>query len=400
MQTVPIFVWIVFAMIFIIIVMIWTFINKRIKSDFSEGHHSYLENLVYGGCLSLLVCSVACNNEKDESYTSIDVTAKTNAINIVPERIIDGDAFPFARKYFVHKDSVLVVFNRSDQTAGSQNIPFFEFRKLCDTTLLKKMIYRGNGPDEMLNGQCEYQDSCLYVIDFVKNKFTDLNIDSILNMGKLVLNFKERGFLFSNFKKYKDGSYIFDNYNCFTNKELKIKQNANRFIVGDGSIGDSHKYKYNAFNANQGNVLVNPNKDRVLYFNNSQPEIEVYDYDLNLLNRIIGPDESLAKYSLDNDNSVVFYDKIPWYYCDYIYDDERIFITYHGVLIRDDPSRIPGLIFEFDWDGNFLASYNPHEPIVTLSIWKKDKRVLYITSTDSLGQAVLDKIVLPSIQKN
>lgn len=359
-----------------------------------------LKFLIQVVCLSLLVCLVACNNEKEDSYTSIDATAKTNAIDIVPERIIDGDAFPFARKYFVHKDSVLIVFNRSDNTTGPLNIPFFEFRQLCDTTLLKKMIYRGNGSNEMLNVLCEYQDSCLYVIDFVKNRFVDLNIDSILNKGKFVLNFKKRGFSFTNFKKYKDGSYIFDNYNCFTNNELKIKQNANRFIVGDGSIGDSHKYKYNAFNANQGKVLVNPNKDRVLYFNHNKPEIEVYDYDLNLLNRIVGPDESMAEYSVSNGKDVVYLGVVPWYYCNYIYDEESIFITYHGVLLLDDINRIPGLIFEFDWDGNFLASYNPHEPIVTLSIWKKDKRVLYITSTDSLGQAVLDKIVLPSIQKN
>ena len=143
------------------------------------------KNLVYGGCLSLIVCSVACNNKKDESYISIDATAKTSAINIVPERIIDGDAFPFARKYFVSKDSVLIVFNRADNTAGHQNIPFFEFRQLCDTTLLRQMLYRGNGPNEMLNVQCEYQDSCLYVIDFVKDRFIGFEDYTILNRGKL-----------------------------------------------------------------------------------------------------------------------------------------------------------------------------------------------------------------------
>jgi len=55
------------------------------------------------------------------------------------------------------------------------------------------------------------------------------------------------------------------------------------------------------------------------------------------------------------------------------------------------------LIFEFDWNGNFVAGYNPHEPVVTLTLSENDNRVLYITSTDSLGQPVLDKLVLPSI---
>ena len=50
----------------------------------------------------------------------------------------------------------------------------------------------------------------------------------------------------------------------------------------------------------------------------------MYDYDLNFLNRIKGPDESLAKYSLEMIITLSFYDKIPWYYCDYIYDDESI----------------------------------------------------------------------------
>src|SRR5574344_1624254 len=43
-QIVPFSILVVFAFIFIIIAIIWTFNNKRIKSDFSEGHHSYLGN--------------------------------------------------------------------------------------------------------------------------------------------------------------------------------------------------------------------------------------------------------------------------------------------------------------------------------------------------------------------
>lgn len=43
-QTVPVSILVVFALIFIIIAIIWTFNNKRNKSDFSEEQHFYLGN--------------------------------------------------------------------------------------------------------------------------------------------------------------------------------------------------------------------------------------------------------------------------------------------------------------------------------------------------------------------
>ena len=346
--------------------------------------------------MGLIIVPSCTHIENEEALININNTAKTNAIDITPIRMLNGDAFPFSRKFYIHRDSILVIFNRSENTTGASNIPFFEFRNVCDTTLIKQIIHRGNGPNEMLLIQCEYQDTSLYIMDIMKNNFTILNIDSILSTEKIVFKTNKSGFSFGNYKRYLN-SYIFDNYNYFFDKTIKVKQNAQRFIVGDGSKGDPHHYKYNAFNVNQGKILVNPRKGRVFYFNHNNPMIEIYDYNLKLIKKIKGPDESLARYRITNDKNIVFYGKIPWYYCNYIYNDESIFITYNGVLIHGDTNRTPALIFEFDWDGNFIASYNPHEPVVTLSIGEKDNRVLYITSTDSLGQPVLDKLILPSL---
>ena len=352
---------------------------------------------IWCGCLILVICSVRCHDEDAVSRISIDETTKTNAVHITPERVIDGDVFPFARKYYVYKDSILIIQNRSENAVGNQSIPYFEFRRLSDMSLIKQSINRGNGPNEILNILCEFQDSRLYVVDFVKNRFGDLSVDYLLENEKPVLDLKERTFRFGNFKRFKNDYYLFDNINCFADKGLKIKQKASRFIIGDGSVGDTKEYKYKTFNVNQGKILVNPERERVLYFNPNQPEMELYDYDLILLRKIIAPDELFGRLNLTGNNNVVFYGAIPWYFCNYTYDEDHIFITYHGLLLLDDTSRIPALIFEFDWNGNFVAGYNPHEPVVTLTLSENDNRVLYITSTDSLGQPVLDKLVLPSI---
>lgn len=352
---------------------------------------------IWCACIILVICTVGCYEEDVINSISIDVTSKTNAVYVLPERVIDGDFFPFARKYYVYKDSILIIQNRSENTAGNQSIPYFEFRLLSDMSLIKQSFYRGNGPNEMLNILCEFQDSSLYVVDFTKNKFGDLNVDYLLENEIPSLNLKERTFRFGNFKRFKNDYYIFDNINCFADKGLKIRQKASRFIIGDGSVGDSKDYEYKTFNVNQGKILVNPERERILYFNPNRPEMELYDYDLILLKRLIAPDEPLGKLDIIGNNNVVFHGGIPWFFCNYTYDEDHLFITYHGIMLLDDTNRIPALIFEFDWSGNFIASYNPHEPVVTLSIGEKDNRVLYITSTDSLGQPVLDKLVLPSI---
>ena len=53
---------------------------------------------------------------------------------------------------------------------------------------------------EILNILCEFQDSRLYVVDFVKNRFGDLSVDYLLENEKPVLDLKERTFRFGNFK--------------------------------------------------------------------------------------------------------------------------------------------------------------------------------------------------------
>lgn len=350
--------------------------------------YKYCNNL---GLFSLLLFSIACGKDADTLCVYLDNAVKTDAKDIVPTRIIDGDMFPFALDFYVHKDSTLIVFNRAASSTVTSSIPFLEFRKLSDTTLCKQVLRRGNGPDEVLDILCQYVDSCLYLVDFIKNRFAIVDVNDILeDRNEKSVDFKERSFRFGDFKRYDNNAYIFDNYNCFSDESLGIYQKANRFIISDGMKGDTLSYEYNAFNANQGKVMVNPLRDRVLYFNSDRPEIEIYDYDLNLIKKVVGPDESEARYGITNGNGIAYYGKVPYYYCNYTYDNDRVFISYNGVVLRDGMRRIPGLIFEFDWDGNFIASYNPHEPVVRLSISNNDKNILYITSTDSLGQSVLD----------
>ncbi len=173
---------------------------KYLKMSYTMLRMNCLHNsFIWCGCLILVICSVRCHDEDAVSRISIDETTKTNAVHITPERVIDGDVFPFARKYYVYKDSILIIQNRSENAVGNQSIPYFEFRRLSDMSLIKQSINRGNGPNEILNILCEFQDSRLYVVDFVKNRFGDLSVDYLLENEKPVLDLKERTFRFGNY---------------------------------------------------------------------------------------------------------------------------------------------------------------------------------------------------------
>ena len=329
----------------------------------------------------------------------VGVNIKENSVKLNAEIIKASYDFIYAKNFFVYEDSIMIVLNKP-----SNYVNFIEFYNIKMGKIINRFITRGNGPGEMLNTLAHIRKNNLYIHDFMANQIVSINIDSVLSFPDYKI---EKPIRFSNnvgspfVTFYKNDQLIMNCPFYFYDKKMGIDNNAPRFIVTDSKEEISlslSAHIYYTYNVSQGLIVPNQEKNRLIYASCFLPEIEVYDMELNPIKRIIGPDKLKPSYRIDG-NQIVFNKIVPYSYTGYYFDKEHLYFSYVGDYFHGDMELkdLKSWILKYDWDGNFIESFDLPEYINGLSK-SVEENVFYGRGFDSDGTVVLWRFFLPEKQ--
>ncbi len=192
---------------------------------------------------------------------------------------------------------------------------------------------------------------------------------------------------------YDAGTLIELNPYCFKDDGLRIDNGEPRFLlckIGE-SISCSERFdgKYDAYNVSQGDIVVNQQRDRVLYASLEFDRFEIYDYRLNPLRCVEGPVKLIPRYKVVN-GSISFNKVVLYSYLAAYPTEDFVYLSYIGDYYRKRCQELKAYIFKFDWDGNLVESFDAGHYINKISI--ASDGTFYCNGYDDDGTAVLWKL--------
>ena len=319
----------------------------------------------------LLFTVTSCSN-KSNGDVVIKPSVKENAKPLTLKEVPTGEALDFAMGCYVY-DDVLVVTNYENS-----NKHLLEFYNINTMELKKQAILRGNGPGELLlllshnyKDELHVEDASSYgkfnVVEFANNK------DSKLEFVDYALQSQQQ-YLLDNDK------FLVVNPFRFVNKELGIEQDENRFIILDATDRLLPNELIDATRVNTGGIMVNSKEKKICYYSDATAEIEIYDFDLNLIKTITGPDDLRPEYTTLQNIVQSRTKTITEAYTYACYDDSYMYLAYYGRTIdtmewiqnNGVMAKAESWVFKFDWDGNVIDVYkvSKEKEIVSLSVTK------------------------------
>ena len=353
-----------------------------------------MKHILYVAGLLLFMTGCASGDKAnpdrlDKSIMDVEKTFRADTLKGL-------DSLIYAKEFFVYRDSILIVLNNRNENAH-----FLEFCRLSDMQPITRLYRLGNGPDELLNANVDFNRNTLIVNDFIKSQVAVVDIDSLLaDPTYSAPPVRHQAEDSPTAIPYK-GKFLLENPYSFVDENAGIIQEAPRFIITDGKSPYEEKNSYQYYTRNvavDGRIIANEAKDRIVYANMTKSSVEIYDMDLNLLRTITGPIDLPTKYVIHNEeggmeNEVIFKTNIPYAYLDYCTDDDYFYLTYVGDMLGSGKKTLDMhcRIFKFDWDGNFIDSYPVHNYVRSISKSQKED-AFYVTILSEEGMPVLIKL--------
>ena len=319
----------------------------------------------------LLFTVTSCSN-KSNGDVVINPSVKENAKPLTLKEVPTGEALDFAMGCYVY-DDVLVVTNYENS-----NKHLLEFYNINTMELKKQAILRGNGPGELLLfALCNHKDE-LHVDG--GGSFGKFNVVEFANNKDSKLEFVDYAFQSQDKYLLDNDKFLVVNPFRFVNKELGIEQDENRFIILDATDRILDNGLIGAFDVNTGGIMVNSKEKKICYYSDAKAEIEIYDFDLNLIKTITGPDDLRPEYTTLQNIMVNRTKTLTYAYRYACYDDSYMYLAYDGRTIdameyfqnNGEMEKAESWVFKFDWDGNVVDVYNvsKEKEIVSLSVTK------------------------------
>ena len=240
-------------------------------------------------CSFFLLFTVTSCSNKSNGDVVINPSVKENAKPLTLKEVPTGEALDFARTCYVY-DDILVVINYQNS-----NKHLLEFYNINTMELKKQAILRGNGPGELLLLLSHNYKDELHVED--ASSYGKFNVVEFANNKDSKLEFVD--YAFQSQQKYllDNDKFLVVNPFRFVNKELGIEQDENRFIILDATDRLLPNGRIDAINVNIGGIMVNSKEKKICYYSYATAEIEIYDFDLNLIKTITGPDDLRPVYT-------------------------------------------------------------------------------------------------------
>lgn len=328
----------------------------------------------------LVGCAQSKRNDVPVQILDRGILAKAKILRVDTIGVFDD--FIYAKNFWVYADSVLVVLNKKHKDGH-----FVELYNLYTKENIAKLYRLGDAPNEMLSARIDMNGKTMFVNDYVKGQIAVVDLDSLLrNATYTALPVRHQVMGSPTAIPYGD-CFLLEHPYRFTDKNLKIEQDAPRFIVTDGKKPYVEKVEYKYYTRNvsvDGCIITNYSNDRIIYAYMHKSVMEIYDKDLNLRRMIEGPVDLKARYSLDGGldtgTEISFKDYIPYAYLTYCTAKNCFYMSYVGDYLKSGRGMkdFPGWILKFDWDGKLLDCFSVNGCVRSVSKSEKE-RALYVT---------------------
>ena len=160
---------------------------------------------------------VSCGRT-EENTVSLDMSVKNGATVVSSiEQIPLPEEFIAARKYYVYRDSLLIVWNRKLSDGY-----FLQFYDLSTGKLVRNCFRYGNGPEEALWVSAYLRGNTLLVNDMEKEQYCVIDMDSIRDNRYSLPRFKKLASGISTISQFKGGKILIENPYCFDSDEADI----------------------------------------------------------------------------------------------------------------------------------------------------------------------------------
>lgn len=341
----------------------------------------------------LLAIMGSCTNSNVEEVLLTDNVIKS-ATALEYDTVFHKDMFPAVKEFRYYNDSIMIVLNKK-----WEGHHFIEFYNINTDSVIRKLFMLGKGPGEMLDVNLSLCGSKMFVRDCIRQQLSDVDVDSLLDDDTYRPDIdKSINFTIASFAKYK-GDYIFENPYSFIDENADIIQDEKRLITASemSNLYDM-KHDYNTINVSScGHIIVNEDKECIIYANLCLSELGVFDKNLNLEKRVKGPAVLDIKYYLTDDDprEVIFHKKIPFAYLGYCASKDYLFLNYIGDFMEGNTLYDKkSYVMQFDWEGNLIKCYKSDKYISVISCPHDAKSVndVYATMLDNEGKYFLVRL--------
>jgi hypothetical protein len=353
--------------------------------------------------MSLILATIisSCSEKKIDNIgvVTLDENVLTNSILLKEDSVWYPADSIYASKFYVYADSILIMENK--QAAGN----FINIYNIRNQQLIAKLLPFGEGPEELLYAQIQYDGSVVRVVDYIKRTLYNINIEKLLNDKNYKpesLQLSQNYIITSSPVSYGD-SIIYVNPFHYVNLQANIDQQPPRLIASTREKIEpkmSMDFDYMTVNVGQGYLGANKFLGSIFFASNEISTIEFYSPNLRLIKKIVGPislpEAKLSISEVDGKHDVCYKGMLqPEAYRGFTSSSDLIFFLYTGEMVPIDKQKdFKSYILCFDWKGNFQKSYTPSSRIYALSI-SATSGTFYATIMNEEGNPKLVKLTQP-----
>lgn len=348
-----------------------------------------------------LCCFFSCTTDIQlpVSYIGDDVLSHSSQCEVKVMDVNDS-IYSGSNDFFVYNDSILII-TKKNPTDGY----FIEVRRLENKEILAQFFHKGNGHSELLSANVDMNKNILFVNDYVKSKFSFINIDSVITNKDYQCILRSKKMTLSPTVVPYYNNYLIENPYCYCDSNINVYQGIEQgvprfYVIEDGKENDEKDdYEFNPRSvAVDGRIACDLKNKNLVYAHFGRSIVEFYDSTLTLKKMLKGPKNMNVTYgSYDNNGNkqkqIIYKSRVPYSYLGYCCDDNYVYLMYIGDFFVNDSDiqKMTTYILKFDWDGNFQKSY--HIGAYLSSISKgKEMDTFYATTINQNGERILIKI--------
>lgn len=340
----------------------------------------------------LLLTGCTAKHSVPEEIIPCDV--KNTASRLEPTKVGITFAQSESPILFVYDSNYVIKIIQTKPSTGGKLLDIYKLGENCP--LYSAIDYGGMEGQFLSAVPYTIQEDILLIHDITKDLIAFVDLNKALKDSTYIPNIKKFEILTNFLIPYQNGILYLSPY-WTSDKRVKNRDKGAKFLFTDSDLNAvEEKGEYITTNITAGSIISNKKKDRILYFDAIDDLAEVYDYSLNLIKTIKGPDDIKPIFLFPNDNNPVAV-QIGEYYDTYLFgaccSTEDVFAAYQGKT--EDSQATITYIFNFDWDGHLKNTYFVDGLIYGNLSASSDGKIVYASVIDSLGFQHYNQYTIP-----
>lgn len=296
---------------------------------------------------------VGCSEAGGVKVLELGQEVKRDALAIYPEAEYELPEDVYASYGLVCGGRYVVCHMQTKEFAG-------EVYDLQEGKIVGKFLRYGNGPGEVNLPVFYVNSDTLYVNDFPKKKLYSIPLGEMPEA--VATKVYDVEFTSAQYFPYK-GRLLALNPYYLKIDELGIDNEESLLFLSDGKEKPYDESKIFSMNVVQGSLMARPDGERIVFSNSTEPLVVFLDSNLQIFSEVHGPEDYKVSY-VQAGVLIAQTGTICNSYLSACSDENHVYLLYEGQEreVRDESvdweqSQHNLYVFQFDWDGNLVDSY-------------------------------------------